>query len=337
MKSDGVQRSVRTSRTDRAAGSAPDVGRVARMPGTGLPKGERRTRRRSDGGRGNKVREGRKLIVVIWSVLGCGVVVAALGAVFWIWIHNKLKESAGGVAASRVDVPLEPRVASKFPSPSQDNAVRLVRSALTERDPAKISRFFRPCATTPQGIVDFLQKLEAEEGAATQYEWLSGVDANGMSLDRVLVSFKGTAQKPTNRLAFLTPDEEGIWQIDFDAFARTVVPGWSEFMGGSVDAATVRIYMAKDTYYNGPFRDDKEWSCFGMASPDIEEILVGYCKRGTSQETALESILSNGRPLVRAVLEIRRVEGADARQFEISRVVAEDWVVGPTLYDERFK
>jgi hypothetical protein len=35
-------------------------------------------------------------------------------------------------------------------------------------------------------------------------------------------------------------------------------------------------------------------------------------------------------------MEIQRVEGAESRQFEILKVVAEDWVVGEVPFDEGF-
>ena len=36
-------------------------------------------------------------------------------------------------------------------------------------------------------------------------------------------------------------------------------------------------------------------------------------------------------------LEIRRIEGAESRQFEITRVLAEDWVMSAKPFDENFK
>jgi hypothetical protein len=36
-------------------------------------------------------------------------------------------------------------------------------------------------------------------------------------------------------------------------------------------------------------------------------------------------------------VEIRRTEGADFRQFEITRVLAGDWVLPPKPFDEKFE
>lgn len=44
-----------------------------------------------------------------------------------------------------------------------------------------------------------------------------------------------------------------------------------------------------------------------------------------------------GGNLKRMTLELRHVEGAQPRQVQISRVVAEDWVVGDRMFDEGFR
>ena len=52
--------------------------------------------------------------------------------------------------------------------------------------------------------------------------------------------------------------------------------------------------VAKDSYYNGPFRDETQWSCYGMASPDLDVVLLGYCRQGSPQAAAMERIVANG-------------------------------------------
>jgi hypothetical protein len=50
-----------------------------------------------------------------------------------------------------------------------------------------------------------------------------------------------------------------------------------------------------------------------------------------------EPAIPDSKNLKRATLEIRRTEGAGDRQFEITRVMAEDWVMSATPFDENFK
>lgn len=336
MKPDDIQRSVRAGRHDRAAGDAPNMGRVARMPGAGLPKGIRRKKKRSEGGRSNRVQEGRRRVIATWSFLLAGVVVLILGAALGVWLIPKMRHrevsSAQSVAQSVKGV----KIVSKFPSPSEADAIAMVKQALAIRDAAKVSDYFKTGSATPEAVVDFLKNLGAVDGETGRYEWLTSMDANGLSIDGVVVNFSGH-DKPRNRIALLTPNPAGKWLVDFDAFARTVSPSWNDLLEKGAKVATVRVYVAGDSYYNGPFADDQQWQCYGIASPDMDQILQAYCKVGSLQAEAMKSIFSRGAKMIRATLEIRRVEGAESRQFEISKVLAEDWVMGAEPFEDRFR
>lgn len=341
MKSDEFTRSVRSAKNDRAPGDAPSMGRVTRMPGTGLPKGERRKRHRSEGGRGSRLREGRKNVIVTWSILLALGVSVVLGLTVWLWLIPQMNRKSE-VSATPPVAELEKvvPVASKFPSPSEAEALGMVKAALAVREVGQVAAYFRlaeTTATTPQAVVEFLASLERTDGAFVESQWLSSIDANDMALDGVMVTFRGT-EKPRKRLALLTPDAAGKWKLDFDAFARTVSPPWPEIIAGKASAVSVvRTYVAKDSYYNGLFSDESQWICCCLASPDTEQILLGYCKIGSPQAAALSQLFLRDQSMLRATLEIRRVEGAEPRQFEISRVLAEDWAVGPVPFDERFR
>lgn len=326
MKSDDIQRSVRPSSADRAAGDAPNIGRVARMPGTGLPKSKRRKRRGDAGDKKSRMRQFRKRVLLLWSLFLCLLVVAALGVFGWLWLIPKMREGARDAELARTNTVPEMQ-SRRVPSPSQEAAEALVRNALAVSDAAKVSSFFRMGKHSPADILGFLHTMQTEDGTIRDISWMGPMDANEMVMDGLVVTFRSPDGKPRNRLAILTPDEEGVWKVDFDAFARTNTPPWKEFLAGTQETAIVRVYVAPDNYYNGPFSDEKVWVCYGLAAPDMDQILSGYCKRGSAEEAALEAMLLKGTKLVRSTLEIRRVEGAAARQFEISRVVGEDWAV----------
>lgn len=334
MNFDGIKRAVRANRHDRAAGDAPSMGRVARMPGTGLPKGSRRKRRKSGGSRGGRRRRLRKRILKAWSALLSALVLVVLGVTVWLWLVPQM-DSRREIAGQRPSNDLV-RIASKFPSPSEAEALAAVKLGLAIRDPEKIAEGFRPGSASPQEIVEFLKSLNSRDGVIDHYEWLSSMDANGLSLDGVVVNFKGKGSL-RNRLALLTPDELGKWKIDFEAFARTVKPSWTELLDGHAEVAAVRVYALKDNYYNGVFIDDKQWVCYGLASPDTDQTLLAYCKTGSAQAAAMAWIFSAENHMTRMTLEIRRVAGAERRQFELSKVIAVDWVTTSVAFDEGFK
>lgn len=277
-----------------------------------------------------------------WSTVLAVVVLCALGLVLALWMKSKMDRKT--VEKQRTEETMGPiRIESKFVSPTEKESLELVRGALDLREPAKAADYFRLGISTQREVVDFLTGLDSGENEVTNIRWLSSMDTNGMLLDGVLVN-QVVGGRPRNRLALLTPDESGVWKIDFDAFARVVKPSWEVFQNDESAEGLVRVMVAKDSYFNGVFTDEREWDCFAMESPDTEKLALGYCRKGSPHAQALGKILEKAKDtpatkvvLNRATLEIRRVAGAEARQFEITRVLAEDWVVSDTPFDEKFK
>jgi len=277
-------------------------------------------------------------MLLAWSSVLVVLALSVLAFFVVSWLRAQMDRKP---AADLAAVPaMQRHKVSQFPSPSEQNALALVKNAMAVRDPANVGEYFRLDGTEPAAVVSFLEGMRDLDGEISGYQWLSSMDANQLLIDGVLVSTTrdGTSR---NRLALLTPDEHGVWKIDFDSFARTVRPSWEELLAEDGGKGVVRVILAKDSYFNGPFKDDGEWQCYGMASPDSEKILLGYCRKDSPQAHALslvfhqeeESQNAHSR-LKRATLELRRPEGAEARQFEITRVLAEDWVLSNKAFDE---
>jgi hypothetical protein len=277
-------------------------------------------------------------MLLAWSSVLVVVALSVLAFFVVSWLRGQMGRKA---AADLATAPaMQRHKVSQFPSPSEKDALALVKNAMAVRDPAKVGEYFRLGGTEPAAVVSFLEGMRELDGEIRGYQWLSSMDANELLIDGVLVntSRDGT---PRNRLALLTPDGHGVWKIDFDAFARTVRPPWEELLAEDGGKGVVRVILAKDSYFNGPFKDDGEWLCYGMASPDSEKILLGYCRKDTPQAHALSLVFPREEEpqnahsrLKRATLELLRPDGAEARQFEITRVLAEDWVLSDKAFDE---
>jgi hypothetical protein len=340
MKTRDVQRSVRAQRHDRNTGDAPSIGRVGRMPGVGQAKGELRKRRRGESPASERARNNRRKVMLMWSTIFVFLTVAVMGTAIWLWLRPKI--SPAPVVAHETVRKIEERVVSKFESPTEDAALARVKGALSNRDVSKVTEYFRTGSSTPTEVVAFLEAMERTEGKPTGMTWLRSMDANGLLLDGVAVNFQPDS-KALTRLAMLTPDANGKWQLDFDAYARVVNPSWSELMEGKVKRGLVRVVVARKHYYNFCFKDDAQWLCYEMTTPDHEVILFGYCRKGSPQAEAMGRIVTDGERLDggrfgnRATLEIRRNEGSESRQFEITRVLAEDWVLREAAFDGSYQ
>ena len=340
MKTHGIHKSVRSLQQGRAIGEAPSLGRVSRMPGTGLPKGERRRRKRSDSRRNLRQKQNRRLVLITWSVVIFVFALGGIGAALWFWLQGQIAEStrmAQKLAGKKV---VQTRVESKFPSPTEEEAYELVNQALSANTVADVHDRIRVGITNPSQILEYLKSMDEREGAVSERIWLSSMDCNHLLIDGVLV-LRRKDDKVGNRLALLTPDASGRWQMDFDAFARTVSPSWEEINKMETGKALVRVMVDRDSYYNGLYQDESRWVCYGMASPDNDQILLGYCRRDERQHKAIQRILAresgtdvSGATARRATLGLVHRYGAEPRQFEISQVLAEDWVVSEMAFED---
>ncbi len=331
------QRNVRPGSRSRETGSA-DIGKVPRMLAERQPEtagesfGGGRRRRRGQRPGEEKRRAENLVLVRAWSIAISCVALLVLAGIFALGLMRRQGES--GVKA----VPFQLReVAMDLPSPaslalSEDDALKLVRAALNERDVENLGELVRLEGTPASEAMEYFETVRS--GGRRSYQWLGGMNANGLELEGVLLRVEKDGHRQSHLV--LLVEEDGRWKLDFASFASLSVPVWEEFEEKRVDEIEVRVQAAPDNYYNGPFRDEREWTCYGFSLQDGSDFFLGYCKAGSAQAGAMSEIMTNApRTPVRVTLRLKRVEGAEERQFEIVRVLAEGWVMGPAAYDER--
>lgn len=213
----------------------------------------------------------------------------------------------------------------------EGEALALVRRALAVRDPVEMAGAILPGSASADDVMEFLEGIPEKDGAVTKMFWMGTMDGSA-PLEGVTVVFDKAGEQ-SNRLALLTPGDDGKYRLDFEAFARWAQPGWNEILAGHSGPAVVRVFIGPERYYNGSFHDEDGWRCVGMASPDVGEILFGYVKADSPQDAAIRTLFKDARDAVRVVLKVRRPEGAESRQFEIVSVLARDWARGPISFD----
>ena len=341
LKSSNVQRSKRVLKFERSVGDAPLLGHVPRMPRK-WPSRSRRHRKHGedyDGADGRVRRKNRTHAKLL--VLGITTSILILGALC-LWLLSQRNRADADYMQIPESPPHRERVISQFDSPSKEDSLNKVRQALLIRDTGKVGAYFRTGATNPTSVIAFLEGMAKTDGPVNGLEWLCSLDHNGILTEAVTIrTTDGTTAQ--ERLALLTPDDKGVWKIDFDAFARTVRPSWKNLLDPNSAGGLVRVYIRSDNYYNRSFGDDSVWSCYQATSPDTDVSLLCYCKRNSPQHKAIKKILADDQSdrttpePVRVVMELRRMADSDPRQFEISGVLAEDWIVSSRPYDARFK
>jgi hypothetical protein len=320
MKTRDIRRGIVSTRT-RNIGEEPSMGRVSRLHRT------RKKKRRSSTGRTAR-RQLRLRRVLIWSVLIGIVSAGVIAGALVLWLSPKISLQADQAGIVQPEREVQTLITSKFPSPSAEEAMAMVVRMIAIRESSQVEAVVWTNGRSAEEIAAYFAGREQRDGKVLNYQWMGSIDSGNVLMDGIVV----VSQREDvimERMAILAPDEAGVWKIDFDAFARTVVPSWDEIIHRNAPSAQVRVVAIEDSYYNGPYGDEAQWVCYAIGNRDIDFMLYAYCPRGSAVADQMRSIFDDGEMVSRVTLEIRRVPGAESKQFEIVRVMAKDWVVRP--------
>lgn len=273
-------------------------------------------------------------LLVRWSVAAGMLTLIAVIFIFSHWLKKQRNASASaGGPDSRQE-----RLINSANSPSGEEAVEMVKAAMALSKPEEVSGYFHLGDSTPEEVIAFLRKHDYKH-PDTGFYWVGSLNANRLPMEGVSIELAKDG-KHSIHMALLHPDRSQIWKIDYPALARICTPSWQEIESSQPGSARVRAIATIDNYFNGPF-NDRDWYCFRLNSPDLERWHYAYCRMDSVQAKAMRWILTRDiRSAVeasegarRVVLDLRRMEGAQDNQFEIERVVAEDWVIQDELFD----
>ncbi|MCW1883533.1 hypothetical protein OKA04_02265 [Luteolibacter flavescens] len=262
-------------------------------------------------------------------LFGAGVAAAIL------WWNGDLGGSGRQEKSAHVANSIPEHGSVSTTSVESDELVKIVTDFLAARTTQDLAPLVRGSSLRPEEIAARLATLEADDGKVSRVSYMRPIDSRAARLESVIVTFEGGG----NRIALLAPDADGHWRVDFDAFVRHVHPSWDKILAGTAGESTVRVKVVPDSYYNGIYRDDKAWACFALLSPDQGTVMLGYVTRGTPQYEALASSMNRAERraqggALRMTLMIRHTEGAEARQFEITRVLSDEWALGDQPLDD---
>jgi hypothetical protein len=325
----------RPGKPSRELGDAPSIGRVSRFRNGGSS---------GSGRRASKVTaiDGiDKRITLSTALAGflllCGLVVAGLAT--WAFMSAKRNQNAARMTGSPAVVVPGGRLPDQ-PAPDPTVLEDIVRSFLKARTPEALAPLIRKSNQETATILSKLAGLEQQDGAIKNVRYLNTIHSRCLQLEGAVVNFEGGR----NRLALLSPDEAGQWRVDFDGFDRYMSAPIDQILSGKAVDARGCFYVSADAYYNSRFKDDRQWACYGIASPDSTQLMFGYVPRGSAQHAALDSMIATRAELragdatrsalQRMILEIRHHPDSESRQFEILRVLSDEWAMGPLALDE---
>lgn len=310
----------RRKKSTRKIGDAPTIGHVPRM------------HKNARGLRARLSYAGRiPLILLALAIFGLG---AGLAALVLRFANDPSKQLRPVVSLAAL--PPSPHAIPQVPVPEPQELERVVHAFLAARTPQDLAPLIRGTTQRPEDIARKLSLLETIDGKLASVRYMGPIDSRCLQVEGVLVKF----DTGRNRLALVAPDKQGEWRVDFDAFDRHVTPDWETILSRNPAESTVRVYVAKDTYYNGRYQDDRQWACFSLASPDHDSLMFGYVPRGSRQHMAIASAIQRNLDaakgsLKRMTVSILHTGTGDRRQFEITRALADDWALGDEPLDAR--
>lgn len=338
----------------RIAGTAPTIGRVNRMSGTGelppsllnraqrKPDGKRRRKRRSSSTRRPSVEARASDVLRRWLILVLGLAgLAFCGMVLWTLLRQSDSSVPGpGVLAA------EASLARSIDALSSDQALAKTRELLAASSPAELAELMRPGALSPDEAFAQLQTLILSPEKMAPPVWIGSVDSLSVPIEWLAIP----RAEGGPILVFFTPDSSGKWQADLDALTRHSEPPFQSLLDHQIDNAMVRVMSQPDSYYNGIYSDESKWVCFALFNPQSLTLANAYCKRGSAQEFAMMAIFKRqaaaasspelqrqpkGHP-ARVTLQLQHLPAAAARQFQITAVLADDWVLDDHPFDQGF-
>lgn len=322
-----------TGDSDRKFGETPGLGRVTRTPQSAVQgNGVRR--------RDSKSRRHRNRLNFLWTAVIAFCLLLLSVVLLVTYFRNKADAASVAAELDRTAQELagafRQRKMPEQPSLGESEALGIARAALSNKDPEAVtSHFILTESTSPAEALRLLGISARKDGEISEYTWLGERFANGQTIGEVIVNMKN-GDKLTNRLAQFIIGSDKKWRIDLDSYLRRCVPDWPEILSHKSTDSVVRIFIAEDTYYNGIYADDRIWQAYTMASPDLEQPLFGYVRRDTPQHKTLLRIMAYEDNSHRATLRITAQTDTDAKQFEITGVLSDSWVLGAQDFDKAF-
>lgn len=316
MKQKNVHRGVSNMPTPEQRTNTPvlGVGKVSRIHRT--YSRERKQRSRQE--KGVMFREYLKYAFLLIAV----VLVAGVTWILYQQINRKPETAAvTNLTEDTFDVP----------HPSASECIRLVTAFLKAGSPSELAGIVRLKRLDAEQAYAEFTEIRKQSGEVERIDWAGAEEANGLSLEMVMVTYKTGKY----RIAFLTHDEQGNWKVDVESFLGHNTRPWDQIIGKGSCKALVRVLATPDSYYNGLFRNEQEWGCLALTSPDHPERIYGYLKPQSPAILAVTEMLRTKNPAV-MIVEISRDAGMDPLQYEIKKIIAQGWVESDVEFSSRF-
>lgn len=247
---------------------------------------------------------------------GCGAITAAAACIALVVVAMA---DLGLPWQQRAVPPVPPAVRRLLAQPAPDAVAAAFTNARSHKDRLRWIR-------NPDRLEPVLRRFY-QTGAGSTEEFLrySPLPAS-LRGDAALAQFDAIMRNGEHRLLFVVDTPEGP-RVDFETYARHCDTTWEDLLAGRVlESGAMRVLLKPDNFFNRQFPDDGRWFSIAAESPDLQDMLHLYAPV-TLPRVPTFARQSAGHPL-RATVRLASRNGSHFhREFQITELVAEDWVV----------
>lgn len=150
------------------------------------------------------------------------------------------------------------------------------------------------------------------------------------SSDIVFRAFPAIFSDGSRRVICVLITDDGL-RVDWDSYAFYGTATWPELLSGERKTADIRALASQRSYYNFNYRDENQWLCIELVTPDYDRSLYAYAHRTSQTGKMLIGWLKDAPAKARRPLTLRissTAEDSKRRQFTIERLLALSPVVG---------
>jgi len=248
---------------------------------------------------------------------------AATGCAWWL-----IRETHSGQTAQSAPPP--PPRAETFPAAAGTAApanlsleIEAVAKAFLEAPSvAEASRWVR----LPEETVPKIEAwLAGEPYKAPGFREISGdYEATSIGGREVFISVVRTGDFAEHKLN-LVKEEAGL-RVDWESWAGWSELPWDQFMREKpTEPKRFRVLLSESNYYNFSFKDDLQWVCYRLESPDGDKSLFGYAERGAELAARIHPMDGSERRDLLLKLKFPPDAKSD-NQVIIDGVTGEGWI-----------
>ena len=262
---------------------------------------------------------------ILYTLIAAGVLLL-IGIIWVFYGQNRNSPLITNADAARAEV-------FRVSPPTTKASAEMMKMFLDAESPSAMESLVRLRDTNIDEIFQLVQDVKSKENDVESIEWAGSEQLSDVSLELIEVVFRSGAK----RMGYITYDDNsGKWLIDAESFTYYLSKPWSEIIGQGKCQVKIRATAMPDGYYNGVFRDEKEWLCLSLQIPGQEDSLYGYLRLNSDCYYAMAQIYRSGSAYT-IVADLSRDAGMEPRQYEIKKIISHGWIETDVEFSSLFK